>query len=165
MEVKKMKLNPDTITIYGDYGVIQIIDSIKTKKITFNNLSKTKNGVVDLEQLPGIRFSQNEVYYSLEVERYVEKSISLPVEVRDSPSDKIVTFFPQVVKLIYRIPFKYINNTEETENLKIIIDYKDIINSVNYFVEPSLERVPDDFLSFDFDPKFIECRVVENKIK
>ncbi len=165
MAVKKMKLNPDTITIYGDYAVIQLVDSIKTKKIAFNNLSKTKNGIVDLEQLPGIRFSQNDVYYTLEVERYVEKSISLPVEVRDCPSEKKVTFFPQEVKLIYRMPFKYIKNTDQTENLKIVIDYKDIINSVNYFVDPSLERVPDNFLSFDFDPKIIECKVVENKIK
>lgn len=160
MAVGKIKMIPDTVTLYGNYSLIQSIDSVRTDRLNFENLRVSKNGAVKLKEIPGVRFSQDEVYYTLEVERYVEKSITLPVGVINAPSDVSIDLFPTEVKMSYRIPFNSVQKTVE-EDFKLDVDYNDIINSINSFVEPKLENVPREFLSYRFDPQFIECRIIE----
>jgi hypothetical protein len=160
MALEKMKLVPDSVTVYGDYSLLQNIDSIRTDNLNFENLEVTKTGVVKLSEVRGVRFSKKEVYYTLEVERYIEKSLMVPVGVINSPADKVINLFPAEVKMIYRIPFKSAQKTAE-EKFKINIDFNDIINSINSFVEPKLEIMSGDVLSFSFDPQFVECRIIE----
>lgn len=69
------KLIPDSISIYGDLSKINAIDSIYTKQIILENLSAGRQGVIALEPISGIRFSQNEVRYSIDVVKYVEGEI------------------------------------------------------------------------------------------
>ncbi len=160
MPVGKMKLNPDIITIFGDYSIIGKVDSIITKQLNFENLEATKNGVVELETIPEIRFSQKEVYYSLEVVRYIEKSVTIPVEVINTPSGKEIKIFPAEVKMIYKVPFNYSKNGKEGKFVANI-DYNEVVNSINSFVEPKLVMKPTEVLSISFDPKFVECRIIE----
>ncbi|MFA5850639.1 MAG: hypothetical protein WC833_12260 [Bacteroidales bacterium] len=160
MATGKIKFNPDVITIYGDYSLIEKIDSIFTIPQRFQNLEESINGVVDLEEIPEIRLSQKEVYYSLEVERYIEKSIIVRAKVINTPEDKEVSLFPEEVKMTYRVPLSY-SQKMESEKFVTIIDYHEVMNSINSFVEPKLSERPTEILSLDFEPKFVECRIIQ----
>jgi len=163
MATGKIKFNPDVITIYGDYSLIDKIDSIYTIPQRFHNLEESINGVVDLEDIPGIRLSQKEVYYTLEIERYVEKSIMVRAKVINTPEDKEIGLFPEEVKMTYRVPLSY-SQIMEKEKFVAIIDYQEVLNSINSFVEPKLSEIPKEILSLEFEPKFVECRIIQ-KIK
>ncbi len=163
MATGKIKFNPDVITIYGDYSLIDKIDSIYTIPQKFQNLEETINGVVDLEEIPGIRLSQTEVYYTLEVARYVEKSVMVRVRVINTPEDKETGLFPEEVRMTYRVPLNS-SQTLEKEKFDVIIDYNEVQNSINSFVEPKLSERPAEVLALSFEPKFVECRIIQ-KIK
>ncbi|OFY42973.1 MAG: hypothetical protein A2X18_00580 [Bacteroidetes bacterium GWF2_40_14] len=160
MATGKIKFNPDVITIYGDYSLIDKIDSIYTIPQRFQNLEESINGVVDLEEIPGIRLSQKEVYYTLEVERYIEKNITVRIRAINTPGDKEIGLFPEEVKMTYRVPLSY-SQIIEKEKFVAIIDYNEVLNSINSFVEPKLSERPSEILSLDFEPKFVECRIIQ----
>lgn len=160
MATGPIKFSPDVITIYGDHSQIETIDSLYTIPLRFQNLETNINGVADLQEIPGIRFSQKEVYYTLAVERYVEKSIMVRAEVINAPAGKEVNIFPAEVKMIYRVPLSY-SHSMDAEKFSVIIDYEEVLNSINSFVEPKLSEKPPGILSFSFEPKFVECRIIE----
>ncbi len=164
MAVGKMKLNPNSVTVYGNLSLIENIDTIRTENLNFENLESTKNGVVALKKIDGVRFSCKEVYYTFEVERYIEKTVTLHVEVVNAPQDKEINIFPSEVKMTFRIPFKS-DQKATGEDYKLNVDYDDIINSINSYVEPKLERKPGEMISYSLEPQFVECRIVERQHK
>jgi YbbR domain-containing protein len=48
MPVGKIKLSPSTVTVYGDMSLLQNIDSVRTTHITFERLSSSRSGTVEL---------------------------------------------------------------------------------------------------------------------
>jgi hypothetical protein len=152
------KLNPDSISVYGDISVIRSIDSLFTKPIKLENLSAGRQGVIALEQIPGIRYSQNEVYYSVDVVRYVEKSRQLEVSVINTPAGKSLIPSPREVTLIYREQFGS-SKPGDPEKLSVFIDFLEFENTVNHVLKPQLSVVPDWILSYKFDPPFVEGEI------
>jgi hypothetical protein len=160
MPVGKIKLSPSTVTVYGDMSLLQNIDSVRTKHITFERLSSSRSGTVELLPVSGLRFETKEIYYTLEVVRYVEISTTIPVESVNVPEDKYVKFFPNTVRVTYRIPFSNKQNRENTIFVATI-DYKEITASISNTVEPMVSGLPENVLSVELDPKFIKCKIIE----
>lgn len=159
MAETSLKLNPDSIAVYGDLSLLGSLDSIYTKQIKHDNLSAGIQGVINLEPVPGVRFSQDEVHYSLDVVRYVEKSVKLRISFINSNPDKLAVTSPEEVTLIYRERFGS-SKPEDSEKLSAFVDCLEIESSVNRVVKPQLTAVPDWFLSYRFEPPFVEGKIV-----
>ncbi|MEA5005691.1 MAG: hypothetical protein VB022_04670 [Rikenellaceae bacterium] len=160
MPAGKIKISPSTVTVYGELSILNKMDSIKTEPLTFERLSSSRSGVVDLMPIPGLRYEEKDFYYTLEVVRYVENTLLLPVETLNVPPEKFVRFFPNKIKVVYRVPLR---NTHSQENAIFVatIDYNDIASSISNTVEPKVSGLPEDLLFVDLDPKFIQCKVIE----
>ena len=155
----EFKLNPDSISVYGDVSVIKSIDSVFTKPVTFENLSAGRQGVVALEQIPGIRYSQNEVYYSIDVVRYVENSIKVEIFAINVPAGKSLVTLPHEVTLVYREKFGT-SKPGDIDKLSVFVDFLEFENTVNHVLKPHLTVVPDWILSYKFDPPFVEGQII-----
>jgi hypothetical protein len=160
MPVGKIKISPSTVTVYGDISLLQNIDSVRTKHLTFDHLSSTRSGIVELLPVRGLRFETKDIYYTLEVVRYVENSITIPIEPINVPEGKYVKFFPNSVKVKYRIPFSDKQSRENTI-FAATIDYKEITASISNTVKPMVAGLPESVLSVELDPKFIKCKIIE----
>ncbi|MDD3033877.1 MAG: YbbR-like domain-containing protein [Bacteroidales bacterium] len=160
MPAGKIKISPSTVTVYGELSILNKIDSIRTEPLTFERLSSSRSGVVDLMPIPGLRYEEKDFYYTLEVVRYVENTLLLPVETLNVPSDKFVRFFPNKIKVVYRVPLRS-THSQENAIFAATIDYNDIASSISNTVEPKVTGLPEDILSVGLDPKFIQCKVIE----
>jgi hypothetical protein len=61
----KVILTPEFVTISGSYQQTAVIDTVFTENIELTGIAQPKNGVIKLRPYYGIKYSDNEVYYSV----------------------------------------------------------------------------------------------------
>lgn len=154
MPLSPISLKPDSVLVYGNDELIGRIDEVSAYPIKVKGVSSTLSGVVELIKMDGIRFSHNEVFYTQEVGRYVEKTIMVPVTISDAPSYANVAIVPQQVELRFREPFG--NQTRYgLTDFQVSVSYDQILR--NDVVKPEIVKMPQEILSVKMDPVFVEC--------
>ncbi len=149
-----MVLRPDSVVIYGNEDVIRDIDSVYTKFISINKVKAPVQGVVELQPINGVRFSDEDIYYSQDVVRYFESSVVVKPVVINVPLGNRAIVVPHEVTLYYRMPFDAKQEVEANEFV-VVINYKTMGNS--NMVKPAVVRSPENVFDIRLEPKFIEC--------
>ena len=121
-------LQPDSVMVYGEPFRLENINAVYTRPINFTDLSRSRNGLVRLEKIKGVRLSESEIRYSLNVRRFVEIVKSVPVTVVNVPEGKEMLVYPSVVDVCLRCAFPLLDDPES--GLRIEADYEDIQNSI-----------------------------------
>ncbi len=90
-------IDPATVTIYGPEEVIDTVRSVRTQLVSKTNVSEDFSESVGLDMLGGkIRSNTKEVRVTVEVEKYTEMDVEVPIRVSDSLR---VRFFPETVSV------------------------------------------------------------------
>ena len=154
-----MKIVPDSVIVYGEPLQIQNIDRIVTETITLQNLSSGSHGMARLE-VPrgGIRLSETEVSYALEVTRFVEIRREVKVGTRNVPAGRDLTVFPSTVDVVFRCVFPLAS--DPTEGISFYVDYNDFSSSINGRCVPHDSGLPTSVIDYSIDPQVLEC--IEN---
>ena len=154
MPVSAMVIRPDSLLVYGDHSIIAQITEVNTRTINAKDVRRSLNGVVGLNPISGVRFSATEVYYNLEVGRYVEHTVKVPVTILDAPSYANVAIIPPEVAIKFRVPF---GNAEKitSQDFTVGIHYDDLLKQD--VLKPQIIKSPDNILESVMLPKFVEC--------
>jgi YbbR-like protein. len=155
MAMGGMRLSPDSVTIYGEPFHLDKIDRVFTKAIDLQNLHSSAHGVVKLEPLAGIRMSDSEVNYSLDVTRYVEIQSEVSVPMRNVPSGRKVSVYPSVAKVTYKCVFPLSGNPEG--DVRFYIDYKDFENSIGGKCVAKATGLSSGVIEYRLDPEVFDC--------
>ena len=154
MPIGEMSIRPDSILVYGEEEIISQITSVAAKTISAKDVKRSLNGVVKLIPINGVRFSHEEVFYTMEVERYVENTIKVPVVVEDAPAYANVAIVPGEVTIKYRQVFG--NGLRfSQQDFTVGVKYDDIL--LNNVVKPQILKAPEQVLEVWIEPKFVEC--------
>lgn len=90
-------IDPSTITIFGPQEVIDTVKSVKTVKVSKVNVNQGFHETVGLDLLGGtIRSNVKEVTVEVNVEKFTEKDIEVPIKVSGGLR---VRFFPETMKV------------------------------------------------------------------
>ena len=156
MALGPMKIVPDSVTVYGEPLHLQNIDRVVTETITLQNLSSGGHGMARIE-VPkgGIRLSDQEVSYALDVTRYVELRREVKVGVRNVPGGRDLTVYPSVVEVVYRCVFPLAS--DPTENITFYVDYNDFAHSINGRCVPRDSGLPSSVIDYTVEPGVLEC--------
>ena len=157
--VGNIKLNPQTVMVYGESSIIETIDTLFIRGVIAERVDSPISGVAQLEKIKGLRYSSDEIYYSIDVERYVEKQFTLPVKINNLPSNLSLIVKPESINLIVRVPLKE-SQRFSGESLTSYVDYKDIKNSNDTIIAPIIKSGAGDILYFRTEPQFVSCKVV-----
>ncbi len=150
----KMIFRPDSVVVYGNEQIIDGVESVSTHFITKKLASSPVQGLVGLRPIKGVRFSDEKIYYSLDVVRYFEGSVKVKPSVINLPQGVRMVTIPQEVELFYRMAFD--NKREVTaSDFNVVIDYNGYTGGTT--IKPYVERVPKEVFETRLEPKFIEC--------
>ena len=154
MPYSPVLLKPDSVLIYGDEDVISSIQHVATQAIKSKDTQHSISGVVKLIPLNGVRVSDEEIFYSQEVGRYVEHTLNVPVTIGNAPSYANVAIIPQEVTIKYRQPFGGAA-TYSPQDFSVVVEYDEILRKD--VVKPVVSRMPEGILQMEMEPKFVEC--------
>ena len=90
-------LDPSSVTIFGPQDVIDTIRTVRTEPLTMSNVSQNFSTTVALDLLGGqIRSNIKEVKAEIQVEKFTEMDVEVPIRIADSLK---IRFFPEAMSV------------------------------------------------------------------
>ena len=101
-----LTIDPSTIFIYGKEALINSIDTVFTAPVSLTNVKDTVVAAIELNPIEGVQFENTTVTLTAIAERYTEKVLTLPLEVRDLPKNKKLRLFPTTTELRIKVAMR-----------------------------------------------------------
>lgn len=156
MQVGEVRLMPDSVLVYGPVKELQRLTRVRTRSITGSSVDKSLQGTVALEPVAGLRFDVDRIAYDVEVDRYVESTLTLPVTAVNVPADRKLVILPSQVECTFRASFRPRGGRITAEDLSMVVDYGKFAGAGSTKVIPELVTSRDIY-SWHIKPSLVEC--------
>lgn len=154
-----LKIEPDSVTVYGEAARIDNIDRVYTASLNLYDVHENRHGTLRLGRIKGVRLSEEEVHYTMTVSRYVEISTTLPVEVWNAPTGRHLQVYPSSADVVFRCVFPV--SKDPTEAVRLYIDYGDFVSSLNGRCIPKVLSLPSGVIDYYVYPEVFDCILSE----
>lgn len=161
MSFEPVRTYPDSVLVYAEEPYLDLIQEVRTRKVTLSNLDQTVEGIARLEIPANARLSRSEINYEVMVSRYVEMTLQVPVTTRNVPSRRELIILPDKVTLQFRCPF------EEAPELgagdfSLVVDYNEFSRKAGGKIIPVLEQAPTVISHVQLTPQFVDG-IIQNR--
>ena len=131
---EQIKATPDSIKVIGPKTIIDTIQSLYTELVTLKDVSKNIATSVQLklpDVLGQVRYSNKTVDLNLNVEKFTEGSITVPVNLINVPEDLNINYYPKTVEVTY---YTSLSNFEvvTTNDVEVVCDFSKVNNNTAY---------------------------------
>lgn len=103
MQKGDIRINPDSITISGPGNIIDTINTVTTEFYHFKNIEDTVSKTLDIIPINNVKFSEDEARVTINVERFTESEVQIPVRVINLPDTIQLKTFPRQVTVTFRV--------------------------------------------------------------
>lgn len=155
MQSGGLKVNPDSVTVYGEDARLDAIDRIRAPRLSFSDVHESKHGVLRLSHPKDVRLSAEEVTYELPVSRYVELRETFPVEVWNAPAGRTLQVYPSSASVVLRCAFPLVK--DPMSSFKVYVDWKDFSESKSGKCVPRTMKLPAGVLDCRMEPEVVDC--------
>lgn len=161
MATSQMKLEPDSVLVYGEPSRLEHIESVPTRLIVLSGIKNSVHGKVEIEAPQGLRLSVNHCYYAMEVSRYVEIEQELKIGTKNVPYGADLAIFPSVAKVRYRCKFPF--EKASLSSSFFYVDYQDFAHSINGRCVARVSNLPTGVIRYEMNPEVFDCieRIIE----
>jgi len=156
------EVEPDSVLVYGEPFRLETINAVYTKPVKYYEASQDLRGVVGLDGIKGVRISESDVRYSLDVKRFVEIRTMLPVKTVNVPSDKELLVYPSVVEVSLKCNFPLTD--DPLQGLGIEADYNYLMKSVGGQCLLAPTGVSRGVISCDIEPLAVSCVIEDRRL-
>ena len=154
-----IRLSPDSVTVYGEDVKLAAIDEVVTKSLTYNDVAKDIGGVAHLVRVPGIRMSDTEVTWSLDVVRFVEVKSTVSLKLKNVPPGVDFHVYPSSAEVLFHCHFP--SKGDPAADCEFYIDYEEFASSLSGRCLARCDELPAYVIDWDIEPDIFECLVME----
>ena len=158
--VGPVAFSPDSLLVYGEPSKLEHVDAVLTRPIVMNDIKRSVHGVAKVDTPPGIRISEEEVSYSINVSRYVDISTEATISLRNVPSGLVFSIFPSKVKATFSCVFPPME--DPAEKAVFYIDYDEFAESLTGRCIIHCENLPESVMDYKLEPQICECFLESN---
>lgn len=147
-------LTPDSVQVTGPDLILDTMKYVYTEKYVLGELNRNYSDKVRLNRQADLEYSTTRVNCSIELERYTELQVSVPVEVLNLPDSIQLQTFPSSIKLNCRVGLSKYDRIE-TYPFRAVVDYNKIDDGV-MALNVTIQNLPSYLLGYEFNPKTVE---------
>ncbi len=147
---------PDSIVISGPSSFIDDMTELSTETVNLNNLKTDINKTIALQisNKNEISYSQKKVELTIIVKEFIQKTLVIPIQLINVPSQIELKVIPEKLNIKFDIPMEKFNTFNEND-FSIVCDFNKR-NDEGSFIIPEFSKKPDSILNLE---------IQENKIK
>lgn len=119
-----IKSDADFVTLYAINDIPSNIISLETELIKCKGFTKNTTIKAKVKTPNGMRAIPDSVNITIQVESLISKKQMVPIEVLNTPENRLLITFPSQIEINYLVPKSLFNN--EDNKIRVIVDYKDI---------------------------------------
>lgn len=123
----EIKTIPANILVSGPQQVMDTLQFLKTRTLTFKAVDKSLRGKAEIEPVKELFFDRQSVFLEIPVEEYTEAQLSVPIALTDAPLDIKVKLFPAQVKVSFLVGLSRFSEIHP-EDFKLTVSYSEIEN-------------------------------------
>jgi len=161
--VDSIKIIPSLVQISGAADVIKNITFIETTPIEINDISKSMQLNLEVkkdEKTEKIEVSPAVIKAQVNVAKYTEATVTVPVETQNVPSGYTLKTFPDNVVIKYNVAFEDYEKVQASQ-FKLAVDYKKI-DAAGSKLKLQLIDFPKQAKSVKIDPEKVEYIIRKN---
>lgn len=156
-----IRIYPELVNITGPTTLLRRVSVLRTKVNITNQLSSDFKQEIELIPPDKTRLSPAKVMLDIEVEKYTEKELKIPIEVLNSPIGANIKLFPSEVKVIFKVGLSRFENISESD-FRATVDYSSIENNANN-LEIILSEKPEFIEGTRLNPERVEFLIETNQ--
>lgn len=118
-------LDPAEVKITGPSAVIDTIKQLQTEAERFDDLDETIEKYLDVLHPPKTDVSPEKVVITVEVEKYTEKVLRVPILIRNKPDDVNIKLFPSEVNVTCLVGFSEFEDVTAND-FSAYVDYEEV---------------------------------------
>ena len=149
-----VSMAPKKINITGPSSVIDTIVNLNTEKVVYKEVDRNVEKNVKILHPAKTEINPEKVLLKIDVEKYTEKEIRIPVLVRNKPDNVNIKLFPSEVKVTclvglsefenltaddFKAVVDFNNTNNDTKNLNVKIEQKSSFIQLVRFAPESVE--------------------------
>ena len=154
-----VRLEPDSVTVYGEPSQLESIDAVYTEKLVRTDLDRDVKGEVKLRRVKDVDFSKESVSYLAPVVRYTELSSRFRLKIINLPADKDAVLVPSEVEAFFLCP--YPPESIPLESATLYVDYNDFLVSREGRCLVRMSGYEGKLLDWRTEPAMVECLVMD----
>jgi len=160
MQKGKTILSPDSIWVSAEQSILDTLRAIPCKTKKYEDLKKSISGEleIDLSKLAKVSITYKKVSFRVEVERYSESTITVPLKIINKPSNVDVMIFPREIEIKYRANISDFAKINRNDFL-LTTDFNYLKKSVNGNIKVDIAEMPASILKIELYPEFVELIV------
>ena len=119
---KKPWCQPDSIELSGPKSILDSIQSVTTKHLDLDDLTHNMQRNVGIESIDEVKLSEKRVKVSIEVEKFTEGKLKLPISVMNMPDSLVLKTFPDEITVVYQVALSDFEKVKPYQ-FKLAVDY------------------------------------------
>jgi YbbR domain-containing protein len=147
-------LTPDSVVVTGPDLILDTLSCVLTEHLDLGELTKNYSDRVRLSPRPDLTYDETRVDCNIELERFTELQIRVPIEVLNLPDSILLQTFPSAIKLNCKVGLSKYERIEQYP-FRAAVDYEKIDEAGNV-VNVSILNLPDYLLGYEYAPKSVE---------
>jgi YbbR domain-containing protein len=155
-----VKTVPDKVKITGPAIALEKISALKTKVSITNKLESDLSQEIELIHPERTTISPEKVNLIIEVEKYTEKELKIPIEIIHKPDKVRIKLFPSEVKVLFTVGLSRFE-TIKPADFGISVDYNSIVDNVSN-LNILLYKKPDFIQGVRLNPEKVEFLIETN---
>jgi YbbR domain-containing protein len=149
-----IQLSPDSVEVTGPDLILDTLDFVSTEKMDLGLLTRDYTDKVRLKPIPELQYAVSRVDCSIELERFTEIQVPVPIRVLNLPDTISLQTFPSRVILTCRVGLSKYERIEGFP-FRAEVDYA-LIDERTRVLNVTLSNLPDYLLSYEYSPKSVE---------
>lgn len=123
-----LQVKPSEVKITGPASLVDTVRFLLTEKRSFKEVDKTINRNIKLRHPETTTIVPESVQLQIDVERYTEKQVRLPIQVINKPADVRIKLFPSELTLNCLVGLSEFDNISDAD-FRAVVDYASIRGS------------------------------------
>ncbi|HPF50764.1 MAG TPA: CdaR family protein [Draconibacterium sp.] len=122
---KPIQLSPRQVKVTGPSAIIDTVQSLQLERLTLKELDQNMATNVKVLHPDKTEVNPEKVLVTIEIEKYTEKEIKVPILVKNKPDGISVKLFPSDVKVTCLVGLSEFENVNSND-FSAVVDYNDV---------------------------------------
>lgn len=153
---EELHIQPDSITISGPDNILDTLNQLHTVKLDLKAVNHDLKGTVaiDTSRLSKVTLYKTKVNYELDVEKFTEGRVEIPVDLINVPEDLNVVIFPKKILLFYQVNLNDFSSIIPAD-FRVVCDFKELEGNQDFLI-PKVVKKPANVTNLRMNEKKIQ---------
>lgn len=141
--VGALSIEPDSVRVSGPDNILDTLSELRTFPLKLSKVKTDQSGFVYLDTtfLPNLTFYRNKVKYSVDVEKFTEGKVQVPIELINVPQGLNVIIFPKETVLFFQVNLKDFSKVTASD-FRVVANFANVRGEQDFLI-PEVIKKPD----------------------